>query len=155
VAWPLPELDVGVDDGELRPDDELPDDFDVPDPLLLDEPDVAEPELAELELAELELAEPELELPLSDLALCVLVADDPVVVWEAAEAAPGRLTATTPAAAMLAAAAETVATRSRLRPRSRSAMAGEASRAGLLCLLMPRVLPRAFGWRSRFPLSNL
>jgi hypothetical protein len=138
VAWPLPELDVGVDDGELSPDDELPDDVDeleLPEPVLLDGL--------------------ELELPVSALAWCVLVADDPVEVWVAADAAPGRLTATAPAAARLAAAAEIVATRSRLRPRSRSAMADEAPRDGVLCLLMPGVLPPAFGWRSRLPLSNL
>jgi len=137
VAWLLPELDVGVDDGELSPD-ELPDDVDeleLPEPVLLDGL--------------------ELELPVPDLACCVLVADDPVEVWVAADAAPGRLTATAPAAARLAAAAEIVATRSRLRPRSRSAMAGATPRDGMLCLLMPGVSPPAFGWRSRFPLSNL
>jgi hypothetical protein len=138
VTWPPPEPDAGVDDGELRPD-ELPDEFDVPDPLL------DEPELAELEP----------ELPVSDFARCVLVAAEPVEAWEAAEAAPGRLTATAPAAARLAAAAETVATRSRLRPRSRSAIPGEAPRDGMLCLLMPGVLPSAFRSRSRFPLSDL
>jgi hypothetical protein len=125
VTWPPPELDVGVDDGELRPDDELPDEFDVLDPLL-----------EELELLEPELAELEPELPVLDLAWCVLAADDPVEVWEAADAAPGRLTATTPAAARLAAAAETVATRSRLRPRSRSSIPGDAPRDGMLCLLI-------------------
>ena len=137
MAWLLPELDVGVDDGELSPD-ELPDDVDeleLPEPVLLDGL--------------------ELELPVPDLACCVLVADDPVEVWVAADAAPGRLTATAPAAARLAAAAEIVAMRSRLRPRSRSAMADEAPRDGVLCLLMPGVLPPAFGWRSRLPLSNL
>ena len=139
MAWLLPELDVGVDDGELSPDDELPDDVDEPE--LLDEPELVD--------------EPELELPVPDLACCVLVADDPVEAWVAADAAPGRLTATAPAAARLAAAAEIVATRSRLRPRSRSTMAGDTPRDGMLCLLMPGVLPPAFGWRSRFPLSNL
>jgi hypothetical protein len=123
VTWPPPELDVGVDDGELRPDDELPDEFDVLDPLL-----------DELEL--LEPVELEPELPVLDLAWCVLAADDPVEVWEAADAAPGRLTATTPAAARLAAAAETVATRSRLRPRSRSSIPGDEPRDGMLCLLI-------------------
>lgn len=125
MTWPPPELDVGVDDGELRPDDELPDEFDVLDPLL-----------EELELLEPELVELEPELPVLDLAWCVLAADDPVDVWEAADAAPGRLTATTPAAARLAAAAETVATRSRLRPRSRSSIPGDAPRDGMLCLLI-------------------
>ncbi|MGA8460622.1 MAG: hypothetical protein WB800_34855 [Streptosporangiaceae bacterium] len=66
----------------------------------------------------------------------MLAADAPVEVWEAADAAPGRLTATTPAAARLAAAAETVATRSRLRPRSRSSIPGDAPGDGMLCLLM-------------------
>ena len=126
MTWPPPELDVGVDDGELRPDDELPDEFDVLDPLLLDEPELLDPELAELEP----------ERPVLDLAWCVLVADDPVEVCEAADAAPGRLTATTPAAARLAAAAENVATRSRLRPRSRSSIPGMVPRDGMLCLLM-------------------
>jgi hypothetical protein len=136
VTWPPPELDVGVDDGELRPDDELPDEFDVLDPLLLDELELLEPELAELEP----------ELPVLDLACCV-VAEDPVEVCEAADAAPGRLTATTPAAARLAAAAETVATRSRLRPRSRSSIPGDAPRDGVLCLLMRVSLA------ARFPMA--
>jgi hypothetical protein len=51
VTWPPPELDVGVDDGELRPDDELPDEFDVLDPLLEPEPAELEPELPVLDLA--------------------------------------------------------------------------------------------------------
>jgi len=134
VTWPPPELDVGVDDGELRPDDELPDEFDVLDPPLLDGLEL--PLLDELELPEPELAEPEPELPVLELVWCVPAADDPVDVWEAADAAPGRLTATTPAAARLAAAAETVATRSRLRPRARSSIPGGAPRDGMLCLLM-------------------
>ena len=136
MTWPPPELDVGVDDGELRPDDELPDEFDVLDPLL-----------EELELLEPELVELDPELPVLDLAWCVLAADDPVEVWEAADAAPGRLTATTPAAARLAAAAETVATRSRLRPRSRSSIPGDAPRDGMLCLLMRVSLA------ARFPMA--
>ena len=136
MTWPPPELDVGVDDGELRPDDELPDEFDVLDPLL-----------EELELLEPELVELEPELPVLDLAWCVVAADDPVEVWEAADAAPGRLTATTPAAARLAAAAETVATRSRLRPRSRSSIPGDAPRDGMLCLLMRVSLA------ARFPMA--
>jgi hypothetical protein len=134
VAWLLPELDVGEDDGELRPDDELPDDVDVLP--LLDELELLEPVLL--------LDELELELPVSDLAWCVLVAADPAEVWAAADAVPGRLTATAPAAARLAAAAEIVATRRRLRPRSRSAMAGDAPRDGMLCLLMPASLAARF-----------
>jgi hypothetical protein len=134
VTWPLPELDVGVDDGELRPDDEeLLDDFDELELLLLDEP-----ELAELD------PEP-LDVP--DVAWCVPVAVEAGEEWEAAEAVPGRLTATTPAATMLAAAAETVAARSRLRPRSRSATPGDLPRGGMLCLLMPASLA------ARFPMA--
>ena len=136
MTWPPPELEVGVDDGELRPDDELPDEFDVLDPLL-----------EELELLEPELVELDPELPVLDLAWCVVAADDPVEVWEAADAAPGRLTATTPAAARLAAAAETVATRSRLRPRSRSSIPGDAPRDGMLCLLIRVSLA------ARFPMA--
>jgi hypothetical protein len=134
VTWPLPELDVGVDDGELRPDDEeLLDDFDELELLLLDEP-----ELAELD------PEP-LDVP--DVAWCVPVAVEAGEEWEAAEAPPGRLTATTPAATMLAAAAETVAARSRLRPRSRCATPGDVPRGGMLCLLMPVSLA------ARFPMA--
>ncbi len=134
MTWPLPELDAGVDDGELRPDDdELLDDFGELELLLLDEP-----ELAELE------PEP-LDVP--DVVWCVPVAVEPDEEWEAAEAAPGRLTATAPAATMLTAAAETVAARSRLRPRSRSAMPGDVPRGGMLCLLMPASLA------ARFPIA--
>jgi hypothetical protein len=133
VTWPLPELDVGVDDGELRlGGDELPDDFDALDPLLLDEPEPAE-------------LDP--ELPVLDVAWCVPAAVEAGEEWEAAEAAPGRLTATAPAATMLAAAAETVAARSRFRPRSRSATPGDVPRGGMLCLLMPASLA------ARFPMT--
>jgi hypothetical protein len=142
VTWLLPELDVGVDDGELRPElldlDEL--DLLLPDALeLLDELELLEPELVELEP----------ELPVSDLVWCVAESE----VCDAADAAPGRLMATTPAAARLAAAADTVATRSRLRPRSRSAMPdpsaipGEAFLGGMLCLLMRMSLA------ARFPMA--
>lgn len=133
MTWPLPELDVGVDDGELSlDDDEPPDDADELEPL------------DELELPELVPAELEPELPVPELAWRVLVAADPVEAWEAADAAPGRLIATAPAAARLAAAAETVATRSRLRPRSRSAIPGDPPRDGMLCLLMPVSLAARF-----------
>jgi hypothetical protein len=84
VTWPLPELEVGAEVGELRPDDEL---LDVP----------------ELDEACRVLADPE---------------DVPVVE---AVAAPGRVNATVPAAIRLAAVAETVAARSRARPRSLAA----------------------------------
>ena len=57
-------------------------------------------------------------------------------------AAPGRLNATAPAAIRLAAVAETVAARSRVRPRSRAATAdcmlcGGGFCGEALCLLMP------------------
>jgi hypothetical protein len=42
VAWPLPELDAGADDGELRPpdDEEVPDDeAELDDEELPEEPD--------------------------------------------------------------------------------------------------------------------
>jgi hypothetical protein len=118
VTWPLPELEAGVDAGALRPDDEL---------------------LDELEL------EPE---PVSDVAWCVPVAVEADEEWEEAEAAPGRLTATAPAATRLTAAAETVAARSRFRPRSRAAISGTVPPGGvLLCLLMPASLA------ARFPVA--
>jgi hypothetical protein len=104
VTWPLPELDVGVDDGELSPlDDELPDD-----------------ELAELDEPE---AAPVPAVP--DVAWCVPVVAEPEDERDVAEAAPGRLKATAPAAIRLAAAAEIVAARSRCWPRSLAATADE------------------------------
>jgi hypothetical protein len=98
VTWLLPELDVGVEVGELRPLDEL-----------LEEELLELPELDELELECRVLPEVELE-------------DVPVV---AAVAAPGRTNASPPAAIRLAAVAETVAARSRDRPRSRAAGPGD------------------------------
>jgi hypothetical protein len=130
VTWPPPELDAGVDVGVLRPDE------------LLDEL------LDELEL--------EPEPFVSDVARCVPAAVEPDEEWVAAEDAPGRLTATAPAATRLAAATETVAARSRLRPRSLASIPVAPLPGGMLvCLLMRAVLPRAFGWRSRLPLSQL
>jgi hypothetical protein len=93
VTWPLPELDVGVEVGELRPLDELLEEL------------LELPELAEWRV----LPEAELE-------------DVPVVE---AVAAPGRANASPPAAIRLAAVAETVAARSRDRPRSRAAGPGD------------------------------
>jgi len=110
VTWPLPELDVGVEVGELRlPDEEL---FDVPE---VDELfDV--PELDEL-----------FDAPELDDACRVLLDAEPEDV--AAVAAPGRVKATPPATIRLAAVAETVAARSRARPRSLAAAPDE-----VLCL---------------------
>lgn len=136
MTWPLLELDDGVEDGELRPlDDEL---------LPLEPLDVLElPELPDV-LEPLDLVVPPdvLEL-LPDVAWCVLLdADD-------ALAAPGRLNATAPAAIRLAAVAETVAARSRARPRSRAARADCMLCGGVLCsearcLLMPASLAACF-----------
>jgi hypothetical protein len=119
VTWPLPELDVGVEVGELRlPDDEL---FDVPElDELFDVPELDElfdvPELDEL-----------FDVPELEDACRVLLDAEPEDV--AAVAAPGRVNATPPAAIRLAAVAETVAARSRARPRSLA-----AAPAGMLCL---------------------
>jgi hypothetical protein len=105
VTWPLPELDVGVEAGELRPlDDELLD----------------------------ELEPSELVLPVLDVAWCLPLAAEPDEEWVAALAAPGRLNATAPAAIRLAAAAETVAARSRFRPWSLAATADCVPAGGVL-----------------------
>ena len=91
MTWPPPEPDAGVDDGELRPDDEPP------------EPERLEPSSPD--------EPPEARDPdVPDVACEMLV-------W--AEA--GRLTATTPAPIRLAAAAEIVTARTRARPRSLAA----------------------------------
>jgi hypothetical protein len=109
VTWPLPELDAGVDDGELRPlDEELPDE---------------EPPDEEDLLVLLEELEP--VLPVPDVAWCVLLAAEPGEEWDSAAAAPGSVNATAPAAIRLAAAAETVAVRSRALPRSLASTACE------------------------------
>jgi len=95
VTWPEPELDVGVEVGELRP---LDDELDVP-----------------------ELDDELFDVPELDVACRVLLDVEPEDVPAVdAVAAPGRAKATPPAAIRLAAAAETVAARSRARPRSRA-----------------------------------
>ena len=92
MTWPLPELDVGVELGELRPlDEEL---FDVP------EPD---------------------DVPGLDVACRVLLDAEPEDALVVEAVAPARANATPPAAIRLAAVAVTVAARSRARPRSRAA----------------------------------
>jgi hypothetical protein len=118
VAWPEPELDVGVDAGLLRP--------------------LLELELLELfELPELEFEEPELEEPEPDvpdvpdvpepevLELPVLVPEllDVELVDDALLAAPGSTSATAPAASTLAAPTATVVVLIRLRPRRRAVTA--------------------------------
>ena len=73
------------------------------------------------------------------------VAVEPDEEWVAAEDAPGRLMATAPAATRLAAAAETVAARSRLRPRSLASIPVAPLPGGVLvCLLMPASLAARF-----------
>jgi hypothetical protein len=95
VTWPLPELDAGVELGELSPlDDELPE---VPEPDELD------------------------DVPELDEACRALLAAEPEDVLAVEAVAPGRVNAIPPAAIRLAAAAVTVAARSRARPRSLTA----------------------------------
>ncbi len=128
MTWPLPELDDGVEDGELRPldDDELDELPELVDelPELLVPPDV--PELP--------------EVPEPEVACWVLLAAEPEDAWWVA---PGRLKATAPAAIRLAAAAETVTARSRAVPRSRSLAPGPALRGEPLwwCWVMTASLP--------------
>jgi hypothetical protein len=107
VTWPPPELDDGVEDGELRPlDDELD-------------------ELPELVLVPLDVLPEVLELPEPEVVCWVLLDPELEDAWWVA---PGRLNATVPAAITLAAAAETVTARSRAAPRSRSLAPGPALR---------------------------
>jgi hypothetical protein len=140
VTWPLPEPDPGADEGELRPLDEDPPDEELPDAELPDEPDDDAPD----EPDDRDVPVP----PEADAAWCVPAAAEPDEECDVAEAAPGRLSATAPAATRLTAAAETVAARSRLRPRSLASTAeamlpgwpgwrGRPGRPGwMLCLLM-------------------
>ena len=122
MAWPEPELDVGVDDGLLRPLLELellefgllelePDEpeLEEPEPEVPDVPDV--PEL-------LVLLEPELVLP-------VLVPErlEVELVDEALLVAPGSASATAPAASALATPTAAVVVVIRPRPRRRAATA--------------------------------
>ncbi len=114
MTWPLPELDVGAEAGELRPlEDELDEPSDVPDLLV--------------------------PLDVLEVAWRVLLAAEPDEELDAAVAAPGRLKATAPAAIRLAAAAETVAARSRVRPRCLASTPGE-----VLFLLMTASLAAGF-----------
>lgn len=98
MTWPLPELTAGAELGELSPPDEELPELPDP-PVVPDEP-------------------------------CrVLLEAEPDDVPADAEAAPvGRVNATAPAAMMLAAAAETVAARSRALPRSLAATRSAALR---------------------------
>jgi hypothetical protein len=137
VAWLVPELDDGAEP-ELKPEFELE--------LELDEP---EPDVPELDEPELEEVGPELVEPEPLLVEPVLVEPEPVLVEPEPEepellleevpelagvpadesdeevlcTAPGRVSATTPAAATLAMVTVVVTERTLDRPRVRSAIA--------------------------------
>jgi hypothetical protein len=122
VAWPEPELDVGVDAGLLRPllELELLELFELLELLEL-EPDV--PDVPDVP----ELLEPEPVLP-------VLVPEllDVELVDEALLVVPGSTSATAPAASTLAAPTAAVVVLIRPRPRRRAATARDTvSRCGL------------------------
>jgi hypothetical protein len=110
VAWPEPELEVGLEAGLLRPL-ELPELVELePDEPELDEP---ESELEEPELELEELVEPALDvLELADFCAFVLVE---------APAAPGRDNATAPAASTLASPTVAVVVTARPLARRRAA----------------------------------
>ena len=128
MAWLPPELEDGAEP-ELKPEFEFELDepeFDEPE---LDEPEFDEPEFDEPELDEPELDEPELDEPeLDEPELVEPELDDepePVDVDEEAAlcVAPGRVSATMPAAATPAMVTVVVTERTLARPRSRSAVA--------------------------------
>jgi hypothetical protein len=113
VAWLLPELELGAEP-ELRPVE-----------LELElEPVELEPEDVEPEDVEPEAVEPEVE---DEPELAEVPVDEPVDVEEEEEAVwwadPGRVSATTPAAATLAMVTVVVADRTLARPRCLSATA--------------------------------
>jgi hypothetical protein len=119
VAWPGPELDVGVDDGLLRPLLEL-ELFEVleldPEELDPEEPEVEEPEPEVPDVPG--LPEPEPVLP--------VLLPEPLDVELAGEAllvAPGSASATAPAASALATPTATVVALIRLCPRCRAVTA--------------------------------
>jgi hypothetical protein len=129
VAWLLPELELGAEP-ELKP---LELEFEL-EPVELDPEDV-EPEDVEPEDVEPELEdEPELaEVPVDP--------EEEEAVWCAD---PGRVSATTPAAATLAMVTVVVADRTLARPRSRSATARRTrSRCTLLIYLILRSSARS------------
>jgi hypothetical protein len=115
VAWPEPELEVGLEAGLLRP-------LELPELVEL-EPDESELDEPESELEEPELDEPELELEeLVEPALDVLeLADFCAFVLVEAPAAPGRDNATAPAASTLASPTVAVVVTARPLARRRAA----------------------------------
>jgi len=126
VAWLEPELDVGADAGLLSPllEPELSELLELPEPVLpepeLDVPDVPEPDVLELPVPEV----PEVPEPLD--------VDELPLVGEALLVAPGRTSATAPAATTLATPTVTVVVLIRPRPRRRAATACDTvSRCGL------------------------
>jgi hypothetical protein len=123
VAWLVPELDDGAEP-ELKPEFELELELDEPEPDVpeLDEPEPElEPEVGpELVEPEPVLEEPELLLEeVPELAGVPADESDEEVLC----AAPGRVSATTPAAATLAMVTVVVTERTLDRPRVRSAIA--------------------------------
>jgi hypothetical protein len=120
VAWPLPELELGVEP-ELKPlelDPELVPEFEL-EPVL--EPELElEPELADEPVLEEdpELVDEPVPVDVDDVVVCV---------------DPGRARVTTPAATTLAMVTAVVVERTLARPRSRAAMARwTLSRSALL-----------------------
>jgi hypothetical protein len=136
VAWLLPELELGAEP-ELKPV-EL--EFEL-EPVEL-EPEDVEPEDVEPEDVEPEDVEPEDEPELVEVPV-----DEPVDVEEEEAvwcADPGRVSATTPAAATLAMVTVVVADRTLARPRCRSATARRTrSRCTLLMYLIVRSRTRS------------
>jgi hypothetical protein len=144
VAWLLPELELGAEpelkpaelEFELEPVELEPEDV---------EPEDVEPEDVEPEDVEPEDVEPEVEEDEPELG--EVPVDDPVdaEVEEAAWCAdPGRVSATTPAAATLAIVTVVVADRTLARPRCRSATARRTrSRFTLLMYLILRSRTRS------------
>jgi hypothetical protein len=128
VAWLVPELDDGAEP-ELKPEFELELELDEPEPDVpeLDEPEL-EPEVGpELVEPEPVLVEPEPVLEEPELLLEEVPELAGVPADESDEevlcAAPGRVSATTPAAATLAMVTVVVTERTLDRPRVRSAIA--------------------------------
>ena len=138
MAWLLPELELGAEP-ELKPV-EL--EFEL-EPVEL-EPEEVEPEDVEPEAVEPEDVEPELE---DEPELAEVPVDEPVDVEEEEAvwcADPGRVSATTPAAATLAMVTVVVADRTLARPRCLSATARRTrSRCTLLMYLIVRSCTRS------------
>jgi hypothetical protein len=128
VAWPEPELDVGDDDGLLRPLLELLELLELEPELDEPEPDVPEPDVPEL--VEPVLVEP--ELPVLPLLAELPDVDEFELVDAAPVVEPGSARATAPAASTLATPTVAVVVVIRPRPRCRAVTARvTVSRFGL------------------------